>query len=1012
MRSRYSLYTGLLLAAAVLAFGCQRKSGPPYSPDQALKTFRLAEGFRIELAASEPEVQDPVAIAFDPDGRLFVVEMPDYPAEREARGRIRLLEDSDGDGRFERSTVFAENLHFPASVMPWKNGILVAAAPDVFHLTDSDGDNRADGRRVILTGFNPYNPQLRMNGMLYAIDNWIYAAYPKVGPSARNPEQFGRPGEPIHFPDHPEVPAVDVSKMGTDVRFRPDLLKLEAASGNSQFGNAFDARGNRFALWNNNHIRHPVVAQEYLARNPYQGVSSAMQFPSDHEDQSVIYPITVNPVFIHDSQVGMFTSACGNSVYTGGIFPERYNGAYFVCEPVHNLVHSDLLGQKGATFVARRAIEGAEFLASTDAWFKPVFTTTGPDGALYVVDYARKYVEHPDYVPEEMEGKLNLRDGEGRGRIYRVVHRSSKLFPQPRLRQASSADLVRELAHPNLWWRTTAQRLLVERQDRSVLPALVELARKAVTPEGRIHALWTIDGLGRLEPELVLEALGDSSGIVREHAVRLADHIDSEPIRKKLVGLDEDPDLRVVFQLACTLGRLPAEQSFEPLRRIAARTIEDSWFQVAVLTSAAENSIRWFQAVTREKGFMEQQSAKKEEFLGRIAAIAGARQKDAEIVEIVRFVERSPVESGLWWRTASLNGLAEGMKRGAEKQPSLSAATEQSLFRLLADPLPGVGAAALDLLSATRVSDSPQVRAVVRKASAVARNSETELDSRLNAVRVLGMDPTRASIPVLESLLALKEPVKLQAAAVAALWRTGDASVPGMLLAQWKIYPVPVREAVLAGFFANRQLLTQLLDAVGDRRVEPSTLGRARINQLTRSRDETVKKRARTLLAKVLPPDRKSVLDRYRPSLTMKGDLFKGKEVFRTHCASCHKIGDLGVEVGPDLVNLATRRSKGFLVADIFDPNANIAAGFEEYLVETTDGQSLTGIIASDSATTVTLRRKEGAEDTVLRANIANLRASAVSAMPEGLEESISIPDMADLLEFLKSLGRSPSANH
>ena len=206
MRRGFFLYPTLLLAAAVLASGCQRRSGPPYSPGQALETFRLPEGFRMELAASEPDVQDPVAIAFDPDGRLFVVEMPEYPMEQEARGRIRLLEDTDGDGRFERSTVFADGLHFPASVLPWKDGILVAAAPDVFYLTDNNGDNRADERRVVLTGFNPYNPQLRMNGMLYAIDNWIYAAYPKVGPSARHPEQFGRPGEPIHFPDHPEVP--------------------------------------------------------------------------------------------------------------------------------------------------------------------------------------------------------------------------------------------------------------------------------------------------------------------------------------------------------------------------------------------------------------------------------------------------------------------------------------------------------------------------------------------------------------------------------------------------------------------------------------------------------------------------------------------------------------------------------------------------------------------------------------------------------------------------------------
>ena len=908
--------------------------------------------------------------------------------------------------------MFADGLHFPTSVMPWKDGILVAAAPDVFYLADSNGDNRADQRRVALTGFNPYNPQLRMNGMLYAVDNWIYAAYPKVGPSARHPEQFGRPGEPIHFPDHPEVPAVDISKLGTDVRFRPDLLKLEAASGNSQFGNAFDARGNRFALWNNNHIRHPVIAQEYLQRNPYQGVSSAMNSPSDHEDQSVIYPVTINPVFIHDSQVGMFTSACGNSVYTGGIFPARYSTAYFVCDPVHNLVHSDLLTPKGPTFVASRTVEEAEFLASTDAWFKPVFTTTGPDGALYVVDYARKYVEHPDYVPDELEGKLNLREGESRGRIYRVVHSSSKLYSPPRLKQASSADLVRELANPNLWRRTTAQRLLIDRRDETVIPALVELARKAGPPEGRIHALWTLDGLGRLDPQLVLEALGDSSGIVREHAVRLADHVDSEPIRRKLLGMGEDPDSRVVLQLACTLGRLPVEQSFEPLQRIAAHNLEDSWFQIAVLTSAADQSIRWFQAVTREKGFLEQPSKKKEEFLGRIAAITGARQKDAEIAGIVRFIERGAGASAPWWRAASINGLAEGMKRGAEKQPSLSGATEQSLFRLLDDRSPGVGAAALELLLATRVSDSSQVRAAVKKASDLARNSEAELESRVNAVRLLGMDPTRSSIPVLEGLLGLKEPVKLQAAAAASLWRTEDQGVPRLLLTKWKVCPVPVREAVLAGFFADPKLLMQLLDAVEDGRVEPLSLGRTRITQLTRSRDEMVAKRARTLLAKVLPADRKSVLDRYRPSLTMKGDAAKGKEVFRANCASCHKIGDIGVGVGPDLVNLATRRSKGFLIADIFDPNANIAAGFEDYLVETTDGETFTGIMASDSATSVTLKRKEGAEDTVLRANIANLRASDVSAMPEGLEESISIADMGDLLEFLKNLGRSPAAHH
>ena len=478
-----------LFALLLFSSGCRaRTAGPPFAPKEALTTFRLPEGFRIELVASEPDVADPVAMAFDPQGRIYAVEMIDYPDDRDPEGRIRLLEDRDGDGHFETSFIFADEFHFPTGVMPWKDGVLVAAAPDIFYLVDSDGDHRADKRQVLLSGFNPFNPQLRVNGLLYGIDNWIYGAYPKYGPSRRNPEQFGKPGSPLHFPDHPEVPPVDIAQSGTDFRFRPDQLKIEPTAGNSQYGNTFNERHHRFGLWNNNHIRHMVIENRYLERNPYQSVSSAMQFPSDHENQSIVFPITEHPIYIHESQVGMFTSACGNTAYAGGNFPAPYDHSYFVCEPVHNLVHGDLLTPRGATYVAERSVGQAEFLASTDGWFKPVFTTVGPDGALYVVDYYRKYVEHPDYVPEGMEGKFDLRAGAGQGRIYRVLHNSSKPVPKPRLKDASSAELVGQLSNPNLWWRTTAQRLLVERQDTSVEAQLGNLARRGPRPKvGRTH---------------------------------------------------------------------------------------------------------------------------------------------------------------------------------------------------------------------------------------------------------------------------------------------------------------------------------------------------------------------------------------------------------------------------------------------------------------------------------------------------------------------------------------------
>ncbi|HEU0004376.1 MAG TPA: PVC-type heme-binding CxxCH protein, partial [Terriglobia bacterium] len=683
-------FSTLLFATSLLLFGgCRAKpSGPPFAPKEALTTFRLPEGFRIELVASEPDVADPVAIAFDPQGRIYAVEMIDYPDEREPAGRIRLLEDRNGDGRFETSFIFADGFHFPTGVMPWKEGILVAAAPDVFYLVDTDGDHRADKRQILLSGFNPFNPQLRVNGLLYGIDNWIYGAYPKYGPSRRNPEQFGKPGSPLHFPDHPEVRPVDIAQLGTDFRFRPDQLRIEPAAGNSQYGNTFNERHHRFGLWNNNHIRHMVIENKYLERNPFQSVSSAMQFPSDHENQSIVYPITEQPIYIHESQVGMFTSACGNTAYAGGNFPAPYDHSYFVCEPVHNLVHSDLLTPRGATYVAQRSVDKAEFLASTDSWFKPVFTTVGPDGALYVVDYYRKYVEHPDYVPEGMEGKFDLRAGAGLGRIYRVLHKSSRLVPRPRLKDAGSAELVDQLSNPNLWWRTTAQRLLVERQDMSVEAQLEELARRGNTPQGRAHALWTLEGLGGLKAEQVLAGLEDQSPFVREQAIRLSEgeflvpllsgptFNESLPLDKrrllaerattpvtkigqKLLMMTGDPDERVLFQLLCTLGTNVDEPAFEALTKITLAHIEDSWFQIAALSAAPVSGSRWFRAIERQPGFLSSPSKGKEDFLRRATSIVGAKQDNHEMAASLASVNRSTGAD--WWRVATLAGLAEGM---------------------------------------------------------------------------------------------------------------------------------------------------------------------------------------------------------------------------------------------------------------------------------------------------------------------------------------------------------------
>ncbi|HEY2930833.1 MAG TPA: PVC-type heme-binding CxxCH protein [Acidobacteriota bacterium] len=982
-----------------------RHSQPPYSAQQELETFQLPEGFRIELVASEPEISDPVAMAFDEQGRILVVEMTDYPVDPAPLGRIVLLEDADLDGRFEKRSVFAEGFHFPNGVFPWKGGVLVTCTPDIVYLADSNGDNRADIKKVVLTGFAVTNPQLRMNGLQYGIDNWIYGAYLKTWVPRHFVKEFGDMGTPIRFPDHPEIPGAEIQAKGMDFRFKPDQLKVEPVAGNSQFGNTFDARGNRFTVFNNDHVRHVVIQNSYLSRNPFLGVKSAMQSASDHENAATVYPVTEKPTHIHDSEIGHFTSACGNSVYTGGNFPDAYRNAYFVCEPVHNLVHCDILRPSGPTFIASRAFAERDFLASKDSWFHPVFTTIGPDGALYVVDYYRKFVEHPEYTPPDVT--FDLREGHGRGRIYRISHQNARSASAPRLREAPAAQLVRHLSDPNMWWRITAQRLLVERRDLSAVPELKALARTGTSAEARFHALWTLQGLEALDAGSILQALNDTHPAVREQAIRLAEEqLSHSAIEEKLAAMSADPDDRVQFQLACTLGMFPPGKFFEPLRQIAFRHLDNSWFQIAVLASAAGDAGQWLHAVVSDPLFAQAGSERKQEFLGRISSIIGARRAESEIAALLALVHKD-VSGAPWWQAPMLQGLAEGLARGSQSKLGLAPALQQQLLVLADAGSAPVRAAALNVLARVDLTRSPALQSAIHKAASVARSSNADLESRVNAVKMVSLDPANTGIPLLAGLLDAKEPIAVQSAAARSLSGMEDAKATAVLLDRWPGFSPSIREIALEGLLRRRSQLPLLLDAVEQGKIDARSLSRAKRTQLMRISDAQIKRRAEALFAN-LADDRKAVIDRYRPAVRVNGNAERGREVFAKNCSKCHRIGSMGYELGPDLASLSNR-NKLDLMTQILDPNASIAPGYEEYLIETKDRASISGVVVKESSTSITLRRAGGEEQTILRTNIADSRPSTVSAMPEKVEDAISIDQMADMLAFLKSLSEKRS---
>ena len=406
-------FTSLLFATALAAAPVPS----PLAPSEALKAFEVAPGLRVELVAAEPLVASPCALAFDTKGRLFVAENRGYPigpkeGEKPA-GVIALLEDTDGDGQMDKRTVFADGLTFPNGVLSWKGGIIVTCAPDIIFFKDNDGDGVADERRVLLTGFaTTGSTQLRVNAPTIGPDGWITLA-------------AGLSGGTITCPEHPERAPL---KMTSDVRFHPETLEVQAVDGRSQYGMSFDREGNRFICMNRLPVQHVVMASKWLKRNPRLAFSETVQDCNERNafngingghDGVRLFPISSN-ITTADGHAGSFSAACAVHVWFGGGLTPECDGAVFSCDPTGNLVHADRLTPQGATFTATPLYPNRELLASRDDWFRPVYLTPGPDGALYVADMYRKVIEHPDYLGEEIRKHTDFVTGKNSGRIWRV----------------------------------------------------------------------------------------------------------------------------------------------------------------------------------------------------------------------------------------------------------------------------------------------------------------------------------------------------------------------------------------------------------------------------------------------------------------------------------------------------------------------------------------------------------------------------------------------------------------
>lgn len=1002
---RYIKVTVITGIVAIVAAGCGQKGNNTdlAGPEAALSTFELPAEFKIELLAAEPLLGDPVDMEIDEFGRLYVVEMPGYPLDKSGSGTIRLLSDQDGDGRMDSSTVFADQLILPNSVMRWKNGILVTDAPYVLYFEDRDGDGRSDVRDTLLTGFALSNPQHNLNSPLPGIDNWIYLSHEGSVSTETYKVEFGDRGSEIHFPKHPKAPRLGVNANGRSVRFYPDKLLLEETSAHSQFGHTFDEWGHYFLVGNSNHIYQEMIAAPYLRKNKQLLISATTESLSDHGDAAEVFPISENPQHQLLTDIGVMTSACGLVSYLGGAFPSPYNeNTTFVAEPVGNLVHVDKLRPSGTSFVASRILEQEEFLASRDQKFRPVNLYVGPDGALYVVDYYRQIIEHPEWMDEEVVRSGVLYNDNDKGRIYRITAKAAPRADWTKgldLGNAPTEKLIEKLSDGNGWWRMNAQRLLVDRRDHDAIQSLQELATNGKSSLGRLHALWTLQGMDVLKADVIARALRDTDPGVRENAVKLAElHLPGEPVlTSALLKLANDANARVRYQVLCTLGDMETADARDARKQILFRDIDDRWVQVAALPASADAAGQLLTEVLSKSTEEPRKYLSLIERLSGVVVTGGNRQACRQLVgEATRSSGSFPQTA----QAAVLNGMATGLNQtsGTTHNTPFSLADMHALADVvLTHPSPEVTQATLRLLNACRYRQLPAT--TENKALALLSDKQQSDVRRAHALSLLGLSAVSKHQALFLEQLTPQEPLSVQLAALRSLSLLPPPGVSQMLVDRWPSLTPDLHDAAVASFLDDSVRIAILLDAIAAGKIPADNVRWPRRVRLMAQHNIALRDRARALFAQTEDPNiRKTMND----ILRLDGDASKGQLVYEQHCGLCHQLrGKLGQNLGPDLGTVHNWSPEAIL-SNIVDPNKSISSGYDLCSIELTTGEAVQGIIASESPGAITLRNNGSADKIINRKDIKSLTAMNMSIMPVDLATQISNQQMADLLSFLK----------
>jgi putative membrane-bound dehydrogenase-like protein len=961
---------------------------PPKSPDEALKSMHLKPGFQIELVAAEPLVVDPVAFDWGPDGRLWVVEMRDYPNGITwkkpgdefgvAGGRVKVLTDENGDGKYDKASVFLDKVPFPTGVKVWRKGILVTAAPDVFYAEDTNGDDVADERKVLYRGFGEGNQQHRVNGLRWGLDNWLYIGNGDSGGvikalAALTPTRRASEGA---TPTRSVSEGTEVNVNGRDLRVRPDTGDVDAQSGQTQFGRERDDWGNWFGGNNSNPMWHYTLEDHYLRRNPHFAPPPNKKQVSTSPGAAPVFPRSKTLTRFNDFHTAdRFTSACSPIIYRDEWLGPEFYGNSFVCEPVHNLVHREIVTADGTTFTSRRADDEqtSEFLASDDNWFRPSMCRTGPDGALWISDMYRFVIEHPKWIPDEFQKTLDLRAGDDKGRIYRIYHESRPPRSIARLDKLDTAGLVAALDSPNGTQRDLAQQMLIWQNDRAKsVPPLMQLIMTSERPQARLHALCTLDGLLATPATLLAHGLADEHPAVRRHAIRITEpRLSKSDLGPAVLKLAADTDPHVRMQVAYSLGAATDAQSAETLAQLLTDAEADVYLKAAATSSLNKVNI----GLVLSRVLAAENGQPPAALVEQLLTIATALGNEAAVRDAVDAVLAGKGDVKLW-QLAALGGLLDVLERRKLKLDEIA------------------GGSATDALAAIFA----QARQIAT-GEAVGR----ELPERVAAIRLLGRGSSGQDedLKLLAGLLTPQQPAEVQLAVVAALARLRQPDLAAALLTGWSSHTPALRGQILDVLVSREDSSAGLLAAIEGGQVSASQLDARRRQQLLNVKNDALRQRAEKALAGAVDPNRQKIVEQYlKATAAIANDAARGKAVFAKRCANCHRLEGVGHSLGPDLAAL-TSRSREALLTAVFDPNRAVEDKFLEYVVRLTDGRTVNGMLLEETGASLTLAAPEGNQTVIPRSEVEQLKSSGKSLMPEGVEKDITPAEAGDLVAYL-----------